>query len=66
MSIGDAKMVFVFETPDAAQTMPAYGQLLADGLLAKRRLTQLIDWDEAAAFAERLVDRCWLRKSRVS
>ena len=55
MSIEEAKVVFVFETPDAAETLPAYGQLLADGLLAKRRLTQLIEWDEATAFVDGLV-----------
>ncbi len=54
LSIEEAKVVFVFEAPDAATTLPAYGRLLADGLLKKRRLTQLVDWDEAAAFVDGL------------
>ena len=54
MSIEEAKVVFVFETADAAETLPAFGTLLAQGLLTKRRLTQLIDWDEATAFVEGL------------
>lgn len=54
MSIEEAKVVFVFEAPDAADTLPAYGSLLAKGLLKKRRLTQLIDSDEAAKFVDGL------------
>ena len=54
MSIEEAKVVFIFEAEDAASTLPAYGGLLADGLLKKRRLTQLVDWDQAANFVEAL------------
>ena len=54
LSIEEAKVVFVFETPDAANTLPAYGALLAKGLLKKRRLTQLVGWDAAAQFVEEL------------
>ena len=54
LSIEEAKVVFVFEAPDAADTLPAYGALLAKGLLKKRRLTQLVDWDAAAQFVEGL------------
>lgn len=54
LSIEEAKVVFVFEAPDAAKTLPAYGGLLAKGLLEKRRLTQLVDWDDAAKFVEEL------------
>jgi hypothetical protein len=54
LSIEEAKVVFVFEAPDAAQTLPAYGALLAKGLLRKRRLTQLVDWDSAATFVDGL------------
>ena len=50
MSIEEAKVVFVFESPNAVDTLPAFGRLLASGLLAKRRLTPLVDWDEAAEF----------------
>ncbi len=54
MSIEEAKVVFVFEASDAADTLPAYGGLLAKGLLKKSRLTQLVDWDDAAKFIEGL------------
>ena len=54
MSIEEAKVVFIFEAGDAADTLPAYGGLLAKGLLKKRRLTQLVDWDQAATFVEGL------------
>ena len=54
MSIEEAKVVFVFEAPDAADTLPAYGGLLAKGLLKKRKLTQLVDWDDAANFVDGL------------
>ena len=54
LSIEEAKVVFAFEAPDAAQTLPVYGALLAKGLLRKRRLTQLVDWDSAATFVDGL------------
>jgi hypothetical protein len=54
MSIEEAKVVFVFDTPDAVETLPAFGRLLAKGLLAKRRLTPLVDWDGAAKFVSGL------------
>jgi len=47
MSIEEAKVVFVFDSPDAAETLPAFGRLLADGLLSKRKLTPLVTWEEA-------------------
>ena len=50
LSIEEAKVVFIFDTPDAVVTLPAFGRLLAKGLLKKRRLTPLVDWDEAARF----------------
>jgi hypothetical protein len=54
MSIEEAKVVFIFDAPDAVSTLPAFGQLLADGLLEKRRLTPLVDWDDAAKFVDGL------------
>ena len=54
MSIEEAKVVFVFEASDAADTLPAYGGLLAKGLLKKRKLTPLVDWDAAAKFVDGL------------
>ena len=54
LSIEEAKVVFIFETPDAANTHPAFGALLAKGLLKKRRLTQMIDWDVAGEFVQGL------------
>jgi hypothetical protein len=54
LSIEEAKVVFVFEAPDAAETLAAYGGLLAKGLLKKRRLTQLVDWDTAGDFVSAL------------
>ena len=54
MSIEEAKVVFVFEAPDAADTLAAYGGLLAKGLLDKRKLTQLVDWHDAAKFVDGL------------
>ena len=54
MSIEEAKVVFVFGSPNAVNTLPAFGRLLASGLLARRRLTPLVDWDEAAEFVESL------------
>ncbi len=54
MSIEEAKVVFVFESPNAVDTLPAFGRLLASGLLARRHLTPLVDWEEAAEFVESL------------
>ncbi len=54
LSIEEAKVVFIFEAPDATVTLPAYGRLLAKGLLKKRRLTEMVDWDEAAKFVDGL------------
>ena len=54
LSIEEATVVFVFEASDAAQTLPAYGALLANGLLRKHKLSQLVDWDAAATFVEGL------------
>jgi len=55
LSIEEAKVVFIFDvTPDATVTLPAYGRLLAKGLLKKRRLTPMVDWDEAAKFVDGL------------
>ena len=54
LSIEEAKVVFIFEAPDATVTLPAYGRLLAKGLLKKRRLTEMVDWDEAAKFVNGL------------
>ncbi len=50
MSIEEAKVVFVFDSPNAVDTLPAFGRLLAAGLLAKRKLTPLVSWEEAAQF----------------
>ena len=50
MSIEEAKVVFVFDSPNATETLPAFGRLLAAGLLSKRKLTPLVTWDEAAQF----------------
>ena len=54
LSIEEAKVVFIFDAPDATVTLPAYGRLLAKGLLKKRRLTEMVDWDEAAKFVDGL------------
>jgi len=54
LSIEEAKAVFVFDTADATTTLPAFGRLLAGGLLQKRRLTPLVDWDAAAKFVKGL------------
>ena len=54
LSIEEAKVVFVFESPNAAETLPAYGGLVAKGLLKKRRLTQMVDWDAAGEFVSGL------------
>ena len=54
LSIEEAKVVFIFEAPDATVTLPAYGRLLAKGLLKKRRLTEMVGWDEAAKFVDGL------------
>ena len=54
LAIEEAKIVFVFEAADAAETLPAYGKPLAKGLLKKRRLTQMVDWDDATRFVDGL------------
>lgn len=55
LSIEAAKVVFIFDaTPDATVTLPAYGRQLAKGLLKKRRLTPMVDWDEAGKFVDGL------------
>ena len=54
LSIEEAKVIFIFDAPDATTTLPAFGGLLAKGLLSKRRLTPMVDWDEAAKFVEGL------------
>ena len=54
LSIEEAKVVFIFDAPDAAETLPAYGALLAKGLVKKRRLTQLVDWEAAGRFVDGL------------
>ncbi len=54
LSIEEAKVVFIFDAPSATVTLPAYGRLLAKGLLEKRRLTEMVDWDEAAKFVDGL------------
>jgi hypothetical protein len=54
LSIEEAKVVFIFEAPNATVTLPAYGRLLAKGLLEKRRLTEIVDWDDAAKFVDGL------------
>lgn len=54
LSIEEAKVVFIFDTPDVTTTLPAYGRLLAKGLLKKRRLTPVVDWDEATKFVDSL------------
>ncbi len=54
LSIEEAKVVFIFDAPNATVTLPAYGRLLAKGLLKKRRLTEMVDWDEAAKFVDGL------------
>lgn len=54
LSIEEAKAVFVFDAADATATLPAFGRLLASGLLQKRRLTPLVDWDAAAKFVKGL------------
>ena len=54
MSIEEAKVIFVFDAPDARATLPAFGGLMAKGLLRKRRLTPMIDWDEATEFVNGL------------
>ncbi len=54
MSIEEAKVIFIFDAPDARATLPAFGGLMAKGLLRKRRLTPMIDWDEATEFVNGL------------
>jgi hypothetical protein len=54
MSIEEAKVEFVFNSPDVAATLPAFGRLMAQGLLSKRRLTPLVDWQDAAQFVSDL------------
>ena len=54
LSIEEAKVVFIFDAPNATVTLPAYGRLLAKGLLKKRRLTEMVDWDDAATFVDGL------------
>ena len=54
LSIEEAKVVFVFDGPGATVTLPAFGRLLAKRLLKKRRLTEMVDWDEAAKFVDGL------------
>ena len=50
MPIEEAKLVFVFEARDAAETLLAYGGLLEKGLLKKRKLARIVDCDDAAMF----------------
>lgn len=50
LSIEEAKAVFVFDIADATETLPAFGRLMAKGLLKKRRLTPLVDWSGAERF----------------
>ena len=54
MSIEEAKVIFIFDAPDATATLPAFGSLVAKGLLKMRRLTPMVDWDEAAEFVNGL------------
>jgi hypothetical protein len=54
LSIEEAKVVFVFDIADATATLPAFGRLVAKGLLQKRRLTPLVDWNGAAKFIKDL------------
>ena len=54
MSIEEAKVIFVFDAPDVRATLPAFGALMAKGLLKKRRLTPMVDWSEAAEFVNGL------------
>ena len=54
LSIEEPKVVFVFDIADATATLPAFGRLVAKGLLQKRRLTPLVDWNEAAKFVNDL------------
>ena len=54
MSIEEAKVLFIFDSPDVTATLPAFGKLMAQGLLSKRRLTPLVNWQEAAHFVENL------------
>ena len=42
LSIEEAKVIFIFDAPDATTTLPAFGGLLAKGLLRKRRLTPMV------------------------
>ena len=54
MSIEEAKVVFVFDSPNVAETLPAFGRLLAAGLISKRKLTPLVSWEEAGKFVDGL------------
>jgi len=40
----EAKIVLVLDIADHAKTFPAFGLGLAHGLIARRRLTPIVEW----------------------
>jgi hypothetical protein len=54
LSVEEAKVVYVFEVDDVSATLQPFGRLLAKGLLKRRRLTPVADWDAAKRFVSGL------------
>ena len=50
----DAKIVLVLDIADHAKTFTAFGFGLAHGLIARRRLTPIVEWSAVSALASAL------------
>lgn len=50
----EAKIVLVLDIADHARTFSAFGFGLAHGLIARRRLTPIVEWSAVAALATAL------------
>ncbi len=50
----EAKVIFVVDIPDHTPTYQIFGKLLSTGLVEKRLLTPIVEWDEVEKMVEQL------------
>ena len=50
----EPKVIFLVDIPDHTPTFQIFGKLVSSGLVEKRRLTPIVEWDEVEKMVEQL------------
>ena len=50
----EAKAIFVVDIPDHTPTFQIFGKLVSTGLIEKRRLTPIVEWEHVEKMVEQL------------